>query len=144
MIIKQSNEKIGIDMVGVLPDQFVSQKTKEKETFIKSTMDFFSNVASHQYKNNQETFAHNYNLVKGILRPEDFFLKKEDGGETKSFVEALLESAELPEHVKHYSIFNPPLYTLLGELTKRPDFTRVKAFDDDSKQEELSFKTDMV
>jgi len=30
---------------------------------------------------------------------------------------------------------------LVGEISKRPDAFRVKAFDDDSKSEELEFKT---
>ena len=37
-----------------------------------------------------------------------------------------------------------PINELVGEISKRPDAFRVKAFDDDSKAEELEFKTEML
>ena len=41
-----------------------------------------------------------------------------------------------------YSIITTPVNELVGEISKRPDTFRVKAFDDDSQAEELQFKTD--
>jgi hypothetical protein len=43
-----------------------------------------------------------------------------------------------------YSIITTPVNELVGEISKRPDTFRVKAFDDDSKAEELQFKTDTL
>jgi hypothetical protein len=43
-----------------------------------------------------------------------------------------------------YSIITTPLNELVGEISKRPDSFRVKAFDDDSKAEELEFKTGIL
>jgi hypothetical protein len=43
-----------------------------------------------------------------------------------------------------YSIITTPLNELVGEISKRPDAFRVKAFDDDSKSEELEFKTGIL
>jgi hypothetical protein len=43
-----------------------------------------------------------------------------------------------------YSIITTPVNELVGEITKRPDTYRVKAFDDDSQAEELQFKTDTL
>jgi hypothetical protein len=43
-----------------------------------------------------------------------------------------------------YSIMTTPVNELVGEITKRPDTFRVKAFDDDSKAEELEFKTGIL
>jgi hypothetical protein len=37
-----------------------------------------------------------------------------------------------------------PINELIGEISKRPDAFRVKAFDDDSKSEELEFKTQIL
>ena len=45
---------------------------------------------------------------------------------------------------KHYSIITTPINNLVGEITKRPDTFRVKAFDDDSKSEELQHKTELL
>jgi hypothetical protein len=39
---------------------------------------------------------------------------------------------ELPAYVKHYSIITTPVNELVGEISKRPDTFKVKAFDDDS------------
>jgi hypothetical protein len=43
-----------------------------------------------------------------------------------------------------YSIVTTPVNELVGEISKRPDTFRVKAFDDDSQAEELQFKTDTL
>jgi hypothetical protein len=51
---------------------------------------------------------------------------------------------DLPSYVKHYSIVTTPINELIGEVSKRPDTFRVKAFDDDSKAAELQFKTDTI
>jgi hypothetical protein len=45
----------------------------------------------------------------------------------------LTADLELPAYVKHYSIMTTPINELVGEISKRPDAFRVKAFDDDSK-----------
>ena len=103
-------------------------------------MDYFSNKAYAEYIKNRESFVKNYDIMKGILRMEDFYQEPE----TKSFTEMLTEDLELPAYVKHYSIVTTPINELVGEVTKRPDTYRVKAFDDDSKSEELQFKTDIL
>lgn len=124
------------------PDQFVSAKEKTKDDWIQSNMDYFASVGYSQYLNAKNTFVNNYNLVKGILRPEDFYI--EEDNEIRSFTDTLLKDVELPNYVKHYPILNPPLNTMVGEQAKRPDFTRVKAFDEESKNEELQFKTQIM
>ncbi|BCU97917.1 MAG: hypothetical protein CM15mV19_1750 [uncultured marine virus] len=43
-----------------------------------------------------------------------------------------------------YSIITTPVNELVGEISKRPDSFRVKAFDDDSQAQELQFKTDTL
>jgi hypothetical protein len=72
---------------------------------------------------------------------EDFY---QDVPEVKSFTDMLTQNLELPAYVKMYSIITTPLNELIGEISKRPDAFRVKAFDDDSKSEELEFKTGIL
>jgi hypothetical protein len=79
--------------------------------------------------------------MKGILRREDFAI---DEPEVKSFTDMLEKDLGLPGYVKHYSIITTPVNELVGEISKRPDAYRVKAFDDDSKAQELQFKTDTL
>jgi len=126
--------------LNIFPDQFKTEKEKQEEGWIKNTMDYFANKAYAEYTKNRETFVKNYDLVKGILRPEDFY----EEPEVRSFVDNIIGDLELPKYVKHYSILTPPINTLLGELTKRPDIHRVKAFDDDSRSEELEAKTKVL
>jgi hypothetical protein len=71
---------------------------------------------------------------------EDFYQEPQ----VKSFTEMLTTDLQLPAYVKHYSIITTPLNELVGEITKRPDGFRVKAFDDDSKAEELEYKTELL
>ena len=126
--------------LNIFPDQFKTEKEKMDESWIKNTMDYFANKAYAEYVKNRDTFVKNYDLVKGILRREDFYQEPE----VRSFTDVLTADLALPAYVKHYSIMTTPINELVGEISKRPDAFRVKAFDDDSKAEELEFKTQML
>jgi len=126
--------------LNIFPDQFKTEKEKMDESWIKNTMDYFANKAYAEYVKNRDTFVKNYDLVKGILRMEDFYQEPQ----VKSFTEMLTTNLELPAYVKMYSIITTPVNELVGEISKRPDTFRVKAFDDDSQAEELEFKTGIL
>jgi hypothetical protein len=126
--------------LNIFPDQFKTDKEKTNEGWVKNTMDYFANKAYAEYIKNRDSFVKNYDLMKGILRREDFYQEPD----VKSFTEILTADLELPAYVKHYSIMTTPINELIGEMTKRPDTYRIKAFDDDSKAEELEFKSDML
>jgi hypothetical protein len=126
--------------LNIFPDQFKTEKEKRDESWMKNTMDYFANKAYAEYVKNRDTFVKNYDLVKGILRMEDFYQEPQ----VKSFTEMLTQDLELPAYVKHYSIITTPINNLVGEISKRPDAFRVKAFDDDSRSEELAFKTEIL
>jgi hypothetical protein len=126
--------------LNIFPDQFKTEKEKMDESWVKNTMDYFANKAYAEYIKNRDTFVKNYDLVKGILRMEDFYQEPQ----VKSFTDMLTSDLQLPAYVKHYSIITTPINELVGEISKRPDTFRVKAFDEDSKSEELEFKTDIL
>lgn len=126
--------------LNIFPDQFKTEKEKQDDSWIKNTMDYFANKAYAEYIKNRETFVKNYDLMKGILRSEDFY----EEPEVKSFTEILSQDMDLPAYVKHYSIVTTPINELIGEMSKRPDTYRVKAFDDDSRAEELQYKTNLL
>jgi len=126
--------------LNIFPDQFKTEKEKQDESWIKNTMDYFANKSYAEYIKNRDTFVKNYDLVNGILRMEDFYQEPE----TKTFSDILQADIDLPAYVKHYSIITTPINNLVGEITKRPDTFRVKAFDDDSQSEELQFKTEIL
>jgi hypothetical protein len=126
--------------LNIFPDQFKTEKEKQDESWVKNTMDYFANKAYAEYVKNRDTFVKNYDLLKGILRMEDFYQEPQ----VKSFTEMLKADLDLPAYVKMYSIITTPVNELVGEISKRPDSIRAKAFDDDSKAEELQFKTDLL
>lgn len=126
--------------LNIFPDQFKTDKEKQDESWVKNTMDYFANKAYAEYVKNRDTFVKNYDLIKGILRPEDFYQEQE----VKSFTEMLQSDLELPAYVKHYSIITTPVNELVGEISKRPNTYAIKAFDDDSKAEELQYKTQLL
>ena len=126
--------------LNIFPDQFKTDKEKQDESWVKNTMDYFANKAYAEYVKNRDTFVKNYDLVKGILRMEDFYQEPQ----VKSFTDMLTADLNLPAYVKHYSILTTPINELVGEISKRPDSFRIKAFDDDSKSEELEFKTNIL
>jgi hypothetical protein len=126
--------------LNIFPDQFKTDKEKQDESWIKNTMDYFANKAYAEYMKNRDTFVKNYDLMKGILRMEDFYQEPQ----VKSFTDMLTADLQLPAYVKMYSIITTPINELIGEISKRPDTFRVKAFDDDSKSEELEFKTGIL
>lgn len=134
------DENIRYAYLNIFPDQFKTEAQKKEGSWIKNTMDYFANRAYSEYIKNRETFVKNYDLVKGILRPADFYQEPE----VKSFTQMLEADLDLPNYVKHYSILTSPINTLTGELTKRPDTHKIKAFDDDSRSEEMEFKTDIL
>ena len=126
--------------LNIFPDQFKTEKEKSKPSYVKNTLDYFSNRAYAEYITHRDTFVKNYDLLKGILRNEDFY----QDPDVKSFTESLIGDLALPKYVKHYSIMTTPVNELVGEISKRPDTYKVKAFDDDSKAEELQYKTEML
>ena len=126
---------------GLTPDMFVSEKVKNSKDYIAATADYFSNKALQGYRINANTFARNYAFVKGELNAQDFY----ENDVTRDFIMDLVdEDNPLPDYVQQYSILNQPLNTMCGEFSGRPDNTMVKAFDDDSRSEELAFKTDIL
>jgi len=126
--------------LNIFPDQFKTEKEKQDESWIKNTMDYFANKSYAEYVKNRDTFVKNYDLVKGILRMEDFYQEPT----VSSFTQTLEANLNLPAYVKMYSIITTPLNELVGEISKRPDAFRVKAFDADSQAEELEFKTGIL
>ena len=140
MIITNTDSTGNNNIVNLYPDQYVTEKVKGTADWIKVNADYFSNVAQQQYFYNSREIVKNYRLLKGILTREDFYEEEN----VSSFIETLAKDMSLPAHVKHYPILNPPINTMIGELSKRPDNHHVKAFDDDSRSEELANKTDML
>jgi hypothetical protein len=140
IIIHTKDDSVKYAYLNIFPDQFKTEKEKENETYIKQTLDYFGNKAYSEYVRNKTTFVKNYDLVKGVLKSSDFY----EDENVKSFADMLEGDLDLPSYVKHYSILTTPINELVGELTKRPDGYKVKAFDDESKAEELEFKTDLL
>lgn len=144
MVISHIDSSIGHsaspEVYNIYPDQQVPEKEKYLPKWIKINNDYFSNVAYSQYASCEKDISKNYKLLKGILTPEDFYEEEQ----VASFMQTLTKESKLPAHVKHYPIMNPVINTMTGELSRRPDNHRVKAFDEDSQSEELKNRTDIL
>jgi hypothetical protein len=123
-----------------VPDQFAPEKDKLSADWIKSAMDYYANIAYSQYWSNH-TLKKNYDLLNGILIKEDYFTP-----DYEKLVEFLDEatSVEIPDYIKHYPMMNPPLNTLIGEITKRPDNVRFKAIDEHSNNDFMREQTESL
>lgn len=139
-IITYTKNSYTNEFLNMYPDQFVSEKEKQEDEWIKRTMDYFATVALDSYNRNKKSFGKNYDLVKGKLNPSDLLEEEE----VNSFVGDIISNTALPKYIQHYSILNAPINTLLGEMSKRPDNTYIKAFDDESKSEQLQYKTEYL
>lgn len=122
-----------------MPNQHVKGITKASLNWWKINMDYFYTVGLAQYNHGRRKTVRNYELLKGHLTPEDFYLE----GPVMSFMDELIKDVDLPAYVKHYPILNPPINTMVGEKSKRPDVCRPKAMDADSQSEEGQFYTTM-
>lgn len=125
------------------PKQFISKKEKESEHWIKSTLDYFSNIAFAQYKQNVN-YRKNYRLFNGEFNFEDY----NNSSEIQEMVQYLSDVPEqdpdIPQHLRHYSIVTPPVNQLKGELNNRPHKFKVKAIDDEAINETIDFRTNTI
>lgn len=125
------------------PEQFVSRKAKEKEQFIKSTMDYFANIAFAQYKQNIN-FRKNYRLYNGEFNFSDYVNQPEYKEIIDYLADVPDQEPEVPQYLKHYSIVTPPINQMKGELINRPTRYRVKAVDDEAIDEVIDFRTNLI
>lgn len=125
----------------IYPNQYVSFEEKQSEEWIKNNVDYWASIAYAQY-NSREKITKNYALLAGMFDFTDY----QDDTTLDPFIKELqgTPDSDTPKHLKHYPIINPPINTLLGEFIQRPDFKRVKAIDQDSKNEYFATKIDLV
>ena len=135
-------QKNTTDLYGY-PDQFTTMAEKKTGDWIKKNLDYFSGVAYSKYRQN-EAFRKNYKLLNGEFDFSDYMVIPE----TKMILDYLSDipgqEQDIPQHLKHYPILNPPINTLLGELTKRPHKYAAKAVDEISMEENIDFRSNII
>jgi len=125
------------------PEQFVSASKKQKPQWIKSTLDYFANIAFAQYRQNIK-FRKNYRLFNGEFNFDDYTNEPQIQEIISYLSDTPDQEPEIPQHLKHYPIVNPPINQLKGELINRPFKYKVKAVDDASVDENIDFRTDLI
>jgi hypothetical protein len=140
-VLKEFNDPL--NNAYIYPKQFVTKKEKETESFVKSTMDYFANIAFAQYKQNVK-FRKNYRLYNGEFNFQDYVNQPE----YKELIDYLSDvpdqEPDVPQYLKHYSIVTSPLNQLKGELINRPHKYKVKAVDDEAINETIDFRTNII
>lgn len=136
----KSTQVFNHELLNTFPDQYVSEKVKETHDWWKGCLDYFYSVAINSYATNVKSFGRNYEILKGVLRREDFYETPEVG----TFTDELLKAEDLPQYVKNYSIMAAPINVMVGDLSRRPDTTFVRDFGSDGKNEKLQFRTEVL
>ena len=125
------------------PEQFVSTAKKQKPQWIKSTLDYFANIAFAQYRQNVK-FRKNYRLFNGEFNFDDYTNEPDIQEMINYLSDVPDQDPEIPQHLKHYPIVNPPINQLKGELLNRPFKYKVKAVDDHSIDENIDYRTELI
>lgn len=125
------------------PEQFMSAAKKQKPQWIKSTLDYFANIAFAQYRQNTK-FRKNYRLFNGEFNFEDYNSDPDIKEMINYLSDVPEQDPEIPQHLKHYPIVNPPINQLKGELINRPFKYKVKAVDDHSIDENIDYRTELI
>ena len=130
-----------------LPSQQVSYKEKffkDKDKngytkWMKDSMDALESVGRYSFYNNIE-LRKNYEIMQGRFNVEDYI----DSFEAYDLSTMIYQEMKLPSFLKHYDITTKAVKLLLGEFIKRPDIIRVVAKDDESSNEKIRIKSDLV
>ena len=125
------------------PEQFVSTAKKQKPQWIKSTLDYFANIAFAKYRQNVK-FRKNYRLFNGEFNFDDYTNEPDIQEMVNYLSDVPDQDPEIPQHLKHYPIVNPPINQLKGELLNRPFKYKVKAVDDHSIDENIDYRTELI
>jgi len=125
------------------PKQLTTNTEKQSPDWIKMNMDYFASIAFSQYKQNAR-LRKDYKLFNGEFDFEDYS-SEPDYQDIMSYLSDIeFQEPDVPQHLEHYPIINPPLNTLLGEYIKRPYKIRVEAQDEESLREKVDFKTGLL
>jgi len=125
------------------PEQFISAAKKQKPQWIKSTLDYFANIAFAQYRQNIK-YRKNYRLFNGEFNFDDYSNEPQIQEIINYLSDTPDQEPEIPQHLKHYPIVNPPINQLRGELINRPFKYKVKAVDDHSIDENIDYRTELI
>lgn len=137
--IKESDLKYDNELMSYYhPNQFVSEKERNKPSYIKRIMDYYGSIAfaNLEYRKN---IIKNYKLRNGEFDFNDYTAETPEMKQLNDIV-GDIDTSEF-SYLKHYPIINSPLNTLKGELIGRQRKERVKAVDDISSSEIIKFRT---
>ena len=94
------------------PEQFVPRRDKEKEQWVKGTLDYFANIAFAQYRQNL-SWRKNYRLMNGEFNFSDYTNNPQITEMIDYLSDTPDQEPEIPQHLKHYSIVTAPISTSL-------------------------------
>ena len=105
----------------------------------KGNLDGLEQIGRFQFFNNLK-LKENYDIINGrfilqhYLDSEDYF----------DLASAISQEFQLPKYLKHYDITSKAVNLLLGEFLKRPDIFRVLASDEETTNEKIRLKTELL
>jgi len=138
----------GFNLNSALPAQQVSYKIKFEEEvdgygnskWMKDNMDALEAIGVRFIYKNSLVLRKNYEIMEGRFNIEDYV----DTFETYDLASAVYQELKLPSFLKHYDITSKVVKLLVGEFLKRPDILKVIAEDDESTNEKIRVKNDLL
>jgi hypothetical protein len=121
-----------------LPPQMISIYKKD-ELWKKRCMDRLEQIGRAQFNDNLR-FIENYEMIKGKF----IFKHYIEENEYSDLVGNLTKEFDIPSNLRHYDIISQVINTLSGEYQKRPDNFRVKGVDENTTNNYIRKKTDML
>lgn len=122
----------------ILPPQMLP-KSQKTERWGMDCMDALESIGRVSFVDNLR-LVENYEMVKGKFIYQHY-IEREDYAD---LITHLTKEFELPSHLRHYDIISQVINTLSGEYQKRPDVFRVKGFDEQTTNNFIRRKTDLM
>lgn len=136
-------KKADYNKLGTLtqPIQFLPSSEKDDE-WMRHCMDWIEFQGIKQLRRNAPRLLKNYNLAQGTIDKGDYIVSKDN--EFSDVIEKLTEENESALELKFYPIIPNVINVLANEFTKRYEKIMYRAIDDDSTNDMLSQKRQMI
>ncbi len=121
-----------------LPIQMIPV-SKKTDKWKQKNLDRLEEIGKNQLMQNRRLIE-NYELIKGKFIFNHYF----ENNNYSDLVHQLTQEFEMPSYLRHYDIISQVINVLSGEYQKRPDNFRVKGFDEESSNEFLRTKTELL
>lgn len=125
----------------VAPYQMI-EKDEKDEDWKMWNMDWLEYIGMQQLNTANRKIQRNYDLANGVINKADYLVV--DDNEFGNMIGMIVDKSEGPFSLKYYPIIPNIINILTGEYAKRDKRIIVKAIDDFSENEALTYKKELI